>query len=53
MPIQPNKRPEYKEGRTARTLGQSRWACPYSTLDLHRRCLWMGGWGDADMEQTA
>ena len=41
---------EYVEGRTARTLGQSPRACPYSTLDLRRRCLWLGGWNDADME---
>lgn len=49
-PLPPHMRAEYVAGKTARTLGQSQRACPYSALDLYRRCLWLGGWNDTDME---
>lgn len=50
MDIPPHRHPLYLDGRIARQSGKGRNACPFAALDIRRRCLWLGGWHDADME---
>jgi ribosome modulation factor len=40
------------EGRNARRLGLSKSACPYPINDTGRRCAWLAGWNEVDMEST-
>jgi ribosome modulation factor len=40
------------EGRNARRQGLGKDACPYPINDTGRRCAWMAGWNEVDMEST-
>lgn len=46
----PDYHPVYQEGRAARFSGASRFSCPWGLHDMYRRCLWMAGFNDVDME---
>jgi len=40
------------EGRNARRSGLGKDACPYPVNDTGRRCAWLAGWNEVDMEST-
>lgn len=49
----PEDHPAFQEGRAALIEGKGRDQCPYSNRRMTQRHYWLGGWHDADMEQTA
>lgn len=49
----PERTIEYREGREARINGHSRNACPYGMHMLFERSLFLAGWHDADMQESA
>lgn len=51
--LEPEHNIDYVMGRCARLTERDQTTCPYSRVLIGKRCLWLAGWNDADMEQTA
>lgn len=51
--LSPRESVFYDEGHAARLQGCKPEECPYANSDLYRRCLWLGGYNDADIEIIA
>ena len=50
--MNPYEQSIYEAGREARRLCIAKRGCPYGIRDLRKRCWWMAGWNDRDMEMS-